>query len=124
MGKPKILVVDDDHGICSFLVEYFVEEGYDVRSAMNGLDAVDITREFEPDAMLLDMNMPHMGGMDVIKNVREFNGKVAIIVVTGMMDEELGKSALSAGANDYIVKPINLDYLKQSVLVNYLERIQ
>ncbi|MGR3174445.1 MAG: response regulator [Candidatus Scalindua sp.] len=72
--------------------------------------------------MLLDIRMPGMGGIEVLKRVREFDKDVGIIMVTAVKDEGIGKDALKKGADEYITKPIDFDYLESSILVGLVMR--
>jgi DNA-binding response OmpR family regulator len=65
--------------------------------------------------MLLDVRMPGMNGMEVLRRVREFDQEVGIIMVTAVNEEETGREALKLGAFDYIVKPLNFEYLERSL---------
>lgn len=116
--KKRLLVVDDEPDICEFLVDYFTGKGYESIAAMSGEDALAKTKLFRPHVILLDVRMPGgIDGIEVLKRIREFDTFVGVIVVTGVLDEDIGRQALQLGAVDFITKPIDLEYLENSVLV-------
>ncbi len=120
----RLLVVDDEADICEFLVDYFTKKGYEVESATDGQDAIEKTKLFRPHIMLLDIKMPGLDGIEVLKKIREFDQTVGVIIVTGVQDVEIGRIALKYGAVDFITKPINLDYLCSSVIAKYMSLLQ
>ncbi len=74
-------------------------------------------KNLNPDLMLLDINMPGIDGMEVLRRVRQFNDKIGIIMVSGIKDESEAKEAIKKGADDYITKPIDFNHLEESLLV-------
>ncbi len=118
----KILVVDDETDACYLIKEYMEEKGYDVIVSYNGEDALEKVKNLEPDIMLLDITMPGIDGMEVLRRVRQFNDKIGIIMVTGINDESKAKEAIKKGADDYITKPIDFDHLEESLLVDLIMR--
>ncbi len=119
-ANKKILVVDDELDICNFLKTYFNSKGYDTRSALSGEEALQIVDEWTPTIILLDIRMPGMSGVDVLKIVREKHPTIGIIMVTAFADIEIGRSTLKLGASDFIHKPIDLEYLETSVQAKIL----
>mgnify|MGYP001578403797 FL=1 len=118
----KILVVDDEVKICELLRRFFGKKDYTVITSNNGMDAIEKVQNESPDIMLLDIRMPGMDGMEVLKCIREFNKKIGIIMVTAVMDEDIAKSAMKLGADEYITKPIDLEHLEMHVLVDLIMR--
>lgn len=114
--KKRLLVVDDEQDICEFLADYFTGRGYECMTALNGEDALAKTKLFRPHVILLDIKMPGMDGIEVLKRIRDFDTFVGVIVVTGVLDEDIGRQALQEGAVDFITKPIDLEYLEHSIL--------
>lgn len=82
-NKPRLLVVDDEEEIREFAGSYFKRRGYIVLVADSGEEALAIIREQSPDIMLLDMNLPKMSGIELLKLVRQFNNIVKVIMVSG-----------------------------------------
>ncbi len=104
MSEAKILIVDDDAQIRRTLRATLVPHRYEVTDASSGEQALDALRDAKPDLVLLDLNMPGMGGLETCRAIRE-QSDVAIIVLT-VRDEEKDKvRVLDAGADDYVTKP-------------------
>ncbi len=118
----KILIVDDEVKASELLKRFLEAKGYDVITANSGEDAIEKVKNEKPNAMLLDIKMPGMGGVEALKQIREFDKDVGIIMVTAVKDEEIGKEALRSGADEYITKPIDFDHLETSILVDLVMR--
>jgi DNA-binding response OmpR family regulator len=110
--KKRVLVVDDEPRIGNVLRIKFGLSGYDAITTTSGAEAIELVKTTEPDVILLDMLMPDVNGMDVLKRVRSFL-QVPIVVFTGL--PEIAQSALNLGANDYITKPFNPDSLVDKI---------
>ena len=103
-AKSRVLAIDDDVNICELLRLYLEKEGYEVRTANNGINAVDIFREFTPNIVILDIMLPGTDGWQVCREIRKLSN-IPIIMLTAKgetFDKVLG---LELGADDYIVKP-------------------
>jgi DNA-binding response OmpR family regulator len=111
----RVLVVDDEPDSVELLQEFLTGKGYEVITASNGDDALKKVKAERPHLILLDVRMPGMSGFDVLREVRQFDQEVGVIMVTGVNEEEAGRQALKAGAFDYIVKPLDLEYLERSL---------
>lgn len=100
----KILIVDDDENICEVIKMYVESSGYDTRVCHNGREAEEIFLEYKPDLVLLDIMLPNIDGVDVLKWIRkEYETPVIMLTAKGeTFDKVLG---LELGADDYIVKP-------------------
>lgn len=102
-----ILVVDDEPSIRRFLRVSLTGHGYTVSEAKNGLDAVDAMVNERPDLVILDMGLPDISGLDVVRQVREWS--TVPILILSVRDREIDKvEALDAGADDYLTKPFGL----------------
>ena len=112
----RILVVDDEMEICDFLRNYFTDKGYNVDSANNGKEAIAQARIIHPDIVLLDIRMPGITGIDVLRQLREEENPPKVIMITAVEDPKVIQEAKRLGAEDYIVKPFALDYLDTVVL--------
>jgi len=106
VSAGKILVVDDEPQIRRIMRETLTAEGYEVDDARNGLEGLEKLREFRPDLVLLDINMPEMGGVEVCKNIRK-DSAVAIIMLTVRKSDADKVAALDAGADDFVTKPFS-----------------
>jgi CheY-like chemotaxis protein len=111
----RVLVVDDEPAAVELLREFFVGKGYDVTTASSGQEALQRVKENRPHLMLLDICMPGMDGLTVLQKTRQIDQEVGVIMVTAINEEETGRQALSLGAFDYVVKPVDLAYLDRSV---------
>jgi len=112
---PRVLVVDDEPDFIELLREFLTAKGYEVIAASNGEEALRKVKEERPHLILLDVRMPKMNGLEVLKQVREIDHEVGVIMVTAVNEEETGRQALKLGAFDYITKPLDLKYLERSL---------
>jgi DNA-binding response OmpR family regulator len=115
MALGRILVVDDEAPVREVLTEYFATEGYDVESATSGLEALSAIRGGRADLVLLDVRMPGLDGVQVLRRIRELTGSVPVIMVTANEDVGLARETLKLGAFDYVAKPFDFDYLDRAV---------
>ena len=104
--RGTVLVVDDDSEVRATLVEYLREEGFDVREAENGLEALACVKRDRPRAVVLDLMMPRLGGIEALKRIRGFDTAIGVVVVTGTEDIELHRQALAQGALAVFTKPL------------------
>ncbi len=111
----RVLVVDDEPDAVELLTEFLTSKGYEVITASNGEEALRRLQEDRPHLILLDVRMPKMDGLEVLRRAREIDQAVGIIMVTAVQEEETGRRALQMGAFDYITKPLDLKYLEQSL---------
>jgi CheY-like chemotaxis protein len=109
--KASILVVDDDPGIVSFLELALLDEGYKVRAAGNGKEALDQVGAFRPDLILLDMNMPVMDGWEFCQQLRRKGSEGAVPVIVMTAASEAPSRSLDVDAQGFLGKPFNLDSL-------------
>ncbi|MBI4456828.1 MAG: response regulator [Acidobacteria bacterium] len=109
----KILVVDDDPVIVHLLRVFLEQRNYEVATASNGVEALEKVREENPKIVLLDIYMPGKSGLAVLKEIKQYNKDISVIMVTAVTDEAVGHNALTMGAYDYIIKPFDLDYLEK-----------
>lgn len=106
MSAGRIIVVDDQPKIRRIMRTTLVAEGYEVDEAKTGEEALENMRELRPDLVVLDMNMPGMGGLAACRAIRK-DSNVAIIMLTVRNSEEDKVAALDAGANDFVTKPFS-----------------
>jgi two-component system response regulator (stage 0 sporulation protein F) len=117
----RILVVDDEDNVVEVLSEYFSGQGYTVATASNGEEALRTLPDFRPSVMLLDVRMPGIDGVEVLRRVRAGDKNVAVIMVTANEDVELARETLKLGAFDYVAKPFDFDYLDQAVTLGLVQ---
>ena len=111
----SILVVDDNQDIRDLITLIVEEEGYGVLAASDGESALNLLQIHQPELLLLDVMMPGLSGIDVLKEIRATGNVVPVLMITAKsqsMDIEL---ALAAGANSYIVKPFRADALLEKI---------
>lgn len=111
----KLVVVDDELEICDFLSSFFEERGFDVRTAGSGDEAVRVVGEFQPHLVLLDVQMPGMNGISALRQIKQKHPSVKVIMVTAVETKEKIEEALRNGADNYITKPLSLEYLEKDV---------
>ena len=109
----KILLVDDEQSIQLAYRQEFEDEGYEVHSALTGKDALRKLEIVSPDLVILDINMPGMNGIEVLRQIKEINPKMPVVLSTAYHEykQELGAWA----SDDYIIKSSDLDDLKAAV---------
>jgi len=112
---PRVLVVDDEPAARELLQGFLEAKGYAVLTASDGEEALQKVREERPHLILLDVCMPKITGLEVLKRLREIDKEVGVIMVTAVNEEETGRQALQMGAFDYITKPLDLKYLERSL---------
>ncbi len=113
----KVLIVEDSRTVSMVMEQMLAERDYCVRVANHGLAALHMVQSFKPDAILLDIRLPHIDGYQicvVVRNIERFKN-TPIIIVSGLSDEASIQRALDAGANDYLVKPVDVDTLVNTI---------
>ena len=116
-SNKKILLVDDEIDILDFLSYNLINSGYDVRTAINGEEGIEVAREFNPDLILLDMMMPVMDGVETCEKIRNISElkNVMIAFLTARGEDYSQIAGFDAGADDYILKPIKPKVLMSRV---------
>src|SRR2546423_9074809 len=109
-GRPRVLVIEDDIEIAGALRRSLRLEGYDVKLALDGVAALEESAVFEPDAVVLDLGLPRLDGVEVCRRLRA-EGDVPILVLTARDALEARVEGLDSGADDYLVKPFERDEL-------------
>jgi two-component system OmpR family response regulator len=107
--RPRVLVVDDEESLADVLTLALQYEGWEVRSAGSGSEAVRTAREFAPDAMLLDLLLPDFDGIEVLRRLRAESCDVPVLFLSARDEAEDRSAGLSAGAQGYLTKPFSLD---------------
>jgi DNA-binding NtrC family response regulator len=109
---PQIIVVDDEQSLRQVLEMVFREEGYDVRTASNGIQALELLSEAPADVVLSDVRMPDMNGIELLKSLREQDPDIGVVLMTAHSSVETARDAFKLGADDFIEKPFDLEELK------------
>ncbi len=110
MNRTKILVVEDDRSIMSLITTTLTINGYDCIRTEGGNEAVTLFTSYHPSLVLLDLGLPDIDGIDVIRTIRQWS-QVPIIVVSARTDDSDKIEALDQGADDYLTKPFSVDEL-------------
>lgn len=118
-SKNKILLVEDDQTLSETYTERFTAEGFELKSAKNGEEAMALALAFKPDLILLDIMMPIVSGFDVIDILRNTpeTANIKIVVLSALGQQEDIDKAKLLGANDYLVK-------SQVVLADIVDRVR
>lgn len=106
----RILIIDDESQIRRLLKVALTGHGYEVKEAANGEEGLNEVIMYHPDLIILDMGLPDIEGIDIVRQLREWS-KVPIIIVSVREDESDKIGALDAGADDYVTKPFNMGEL-------------
>ena len=114
-GRKTVLIADDDPSIRKALERYFKAKGFMPIVAADGTEALKRVEQYEIEVALLDVNMPGLSGIDVLRQLRTDHPDIAVLLVTGVAEIDLAVEAMKIGAYDYITKPFNLDGLGDRV---------
>jgi DNA-binding NtrC family response regulator len=111
----RILVIDDEPLILKMLIRYLGAEGYNVLTAKDGKEGLDIFQKQRPPLVITDVRMPGISGLEVLKGVKAIDSNTEVIVVTGHADMEISIEALRLEASDFITKPVGIELLQLSI---------
>lgn len=111
----KILIVDDEMGIVEEVKDFLTEEGFDVYSADTGKEGIESLKTVMPDLLILDMKLPDMSGIDILKECKKTCPQAKIIVNTGYVDQKLIDEAEQLGRDLFLQKPFDLVFLKDQI---------
>ena len=111
MDQLRILFVDDDADLRRIVKDQLVPQGFVVDEAEDGAKAIAMLEKGNYNLMLLDINMPVKSGIDVLKFIKEKGLSCKVIMLTGRVGFSVATETLKLGADDYITKPFNIDYL-------------
>jgi two-component system response regulator (stage 0 sporulation protein F) len=115
LEKKRLLIVDDQVGIRILLLEVFATEGYDTFQAANGRTALEIVRSQRPDLVLLDMKIPGMDGLEILKQIKEYDRSIKVIMMTAYGELDMIKEATDLGALMHFTKPFDIDEMRLAV---------
>ncbi len=107
----KILIIDDDEVQLMLQRSILVKEGYSVYTTADGPQGITLFRAHRPDLVLLDIGLPSLSGIEVLKEIRRLDDKAKVIVITGYASVESAVLALRSGAADYVRKPYDVQSL-------------
>lgn len=113
--EKKLLIVDDQFGIRALLHEVFKQEGYATFQAENGKNALEIVGKENPDLVLLDMKIPGMDGLEILKEIKVNAPGTKVIMMTAYGELDMISEASNLGALRHFTKPFDIDELKEEV---------
>lgn len=113
--QAKILFVDDEESILMISAEYFKRRGYQVTTAKNGLEAVEILKNEKIDCCFTDINMPEMDGLELAANIRKIDNTIPVIIMTGYPSMDNSIKTLKNGVVDFLIKPVALSNMEVSL---------
>lgn len=123
-APPRILIVDDTHENRAFLRNLLCSIGFETREATNGLEAISVWRDWQPNLILMDIRMPVMNGREATRRIREHDSKVVILAVSASVFEQDRQEVLKAGCDGFIPKPFNesvlLDQIASRLSLTYV----
>jgi len=111
----KILVVDDAAFLRVRISKMLAGNGYQIIEAENGARAVDVYKTDKPDLVLMDITMPEMDGLSALKEIRAFDPKAKVIMLTALGQESVVLEAIKSGARDFVVKPFEQERVMGAV---------
>ena len=115
MDSFSLLFVDDEVEFLSTIQEFFEGIGHTVYTASNGQEALVRVKEHQPNAVFLDISMPHMDGTETLRLIHELDPDIQVVIVSGYASENLARDLLKHGACDFFQKPVDLVQLHETV---------
>ena len=126
MDKIKVLVIDDEQGIRDLFIQALEEDDYEVLTVDNGEQGLDIIKSEMPNVIFLDLKLPGIDGLEVLKRISDLQSKPIVIMITGHGTIAKAAKTMDLGAYDYIVKPFDIDdiikLMKQALKIDKLEK--
>jgi len=113
--SKRLLIVDDEVEICEFLKSFFEDRDFKVMTAHGGEQALMRVEDFKPNVVLLDIQMPGMDGLQALKKIKTTFPHTKVIMVTAVETQDKIEEAMRNGADNYITKPLSLEYLEKDV---------
>jgi signal transduction histidine kinase len=110
-AKIRVLIADDEDGLRTTIAAWLGDEGFEVQQAPDGLEAVKLVQSNDFDIALLDIKMPGMNGLEVLRYLRKNSPNTDTVMMTGMSDVSMAVEAMKLGAREYLTKPVDLDQL-------------
>jgi len=126
MDKTKVLVIDDEQGIRDLFIQALEDDDYEVLTVDNGEEGLDIIKNEKPNVTFLDLKLPGIDGLEVLKRISDLESKPIVIMITGHGTIAKAAKTMDLGAYDYIVKPFDIDdiikLMKQALKIDKLEK--
>ncbi|MGQ9665237.1 MAG: sigma-54-dependent transcriptional regulator [bacterium] len=121
--RARILIVDDERKICEILKDILEGEGYNIDFVLSGYDAIKKIQKDSFDLVLLDIKLPDIDGLNVLKRIKEINAEIGVVMISAFGTVSLAVEALKNGADDFIEKPLETKRIL-TFIKNYLEKIE
>jgi DNA-binding response OmpR family regulator len=115
MVRLKVMLVDDEEDFTSALSERLELRGYSIMAVNNGAEALELFESDMPDIVVLDIKMPGISGIEVLKRIKSINSTIPVLLLTGYGSTEEGIKGMQLGASDYMMKPLNIDDLIKKI---------
>jgi len=115
LSDLKILLVDDEKDTIDKYAKHLKRKYTNVYSSYDGLDAYKIYKEISPDVLVLDIHLPTMDGIDILRRIRKNDLDTKIIMITAHSEDHLKNKAVALGANSYLIKPVSRYELKEAL---------
>ncbi|MCE5337052.1 MAG: response regulator [Desulfobacteraceae bacterium] len=124
MKAPRVLLIDDEVGLIQNISQLLKHRGYEASIAGNGEEGLRAIREKQFDVVVLDLRMPGISGMDVLREIKtEKAGSPEVIILTGFGTVDSGLEGLQLGASDYLTKPIKIGELVEKIAEAFHRKI-
>ncbi len=118
----KIIVIDDDNEVLELLNTFFSSLGHQVTTTTNSIDGLKFITTEIYDLVLLDIKLPERDGIEVLKEIKQIDKNLPVVMITGYKEAEKVIEAFRNGALDCLLKPFNFDYIKNNLLPQIVER--
>ncbi|KHD86714.1 chemotaxis protein CheY [Heyndrickxia ginsengihumi] len=115
MSKEKLLIVDDQFGIRILLTEVLQKEGYETFQAANGVQALELVKKYTFDLVLLDMKIPGMDGIEILKRMKKIHSDIRVIIMTAYGELDMIEETKKLGALTHFAKPFDIDDIRKAV---------
>lgn len=115
LGSARIIVIEDQEDLAALYESSLSKEGYKVSKAYTGEEGVALFQDEGADAVLLDMTLPEMNGLQALQEIRALNANVPVVVVTGETSEDIRRSCEHLGVHDYLPKPVDYDRISAAI---------
>lgn len=116
LSPKKVLVVDDQYGIRLLLKEVFAKDNINIYQASNGKQALEVIQHEKPDLILLDMKMPGMDGIELLRRLKRLNTRAKVIMMTAYGELDMVEEASELGASAHFTKPFDIEELRSEVM--------
>ena len=117
--RSKILVIDDEEIVLDSCIQILSGGNYDIQTAENGLLGVQMVEEFRPDLIFVDLKMPGINGIEVLKQTKKSNPNIEVIILTGHGSEADRETCMNLGAFAYLQKPADIEKLSSTITAAY-----